>query len=150
MPLPLAAVGVLSKVGGFFGGLLKSPWFYAALAFIAVGTGTFFYLKHDKENAVEQATITATENANTNATIRSYETQGEITERVIVIDQNYAAMREQTAKDYANARSTVQNAPVEERDAQAPALLIDTLNELDRLHQARRPDRVHQSESPVG
>lgn len=149
--MALPAIPALAKLGTFFGKVFSSKWLYVALAFIAIAGGTFYYLKNDKANAVDQATVTATEKANSTATIQSLEAQGKVTERVIVVDRNYTALREQTAKDYANARNSIEAAPVDERDAPAPRLLIDTLNELDRLHQQREhPDSVHQPETPVG
>lgn len=147
----LAEISIVSKIGGFFKKLFTSPWFYVVLAFIAIGVGTFFYLKHDKNEAVEQARTEATEQADTKATLQSYEAQAETTNRTRQIDQDYQIKREQTAKDYANARNTVQTAPVEDRDARASPVIIDTLNELDRLHlQREHPDSVHHPEPPVG
>ena len=149
--MALPAIPALAKVGTFFGKVFSSKWLYVALAFIAIAGGTFYYLKNDKANAVDQATVTATEKANSTATIQSLEAQTKATDRGAAVDREYIAKREQTAKDYANARNTIDTAPVAERDAPAPRLLIDTLNELDRLHQQREhPDSVHQPETPVG
>ena len=145
------AIPTLASVGTFFGKVFSSKWLYVALAFAAIAGGTFYYLKHDKANAVDQADVTATEKANTTATIQSLEAQNKTADRAAAVDRDYTAKREQTAKDYANARNSIEAAPVDERDAPAPRLLIDTLNELDRLHQQREhPDSVHQSETPVG
>lgn len=144
-------IPALAKVGSFFGRVVTSPWFYAALIVIAVGTGTFFYLRWDKENAVEQATVTATTTANQTATVASLEAQTETQQRTQVIDRNYTRLREQTAKDFTNARNFVETQPVEERDAQAPRVLVDTLNELDRLRQGRADaNPVLDAEPPVG
>lgn len=152
MPIPgLAEFAILNKVKNFFKKLLTSPWFYVILAFAAIGGGTYFYLQNDKADAVEAAYTEATEKADGKATIQSYEIVTEANDRTRQIDQDHQALREQTAKDYANARNTVQNAPVEERDAPAPRILVDTLNSLDRMHQQREhPDSVHQSDDPVG
>lgn len=149
--MALPAIPVAAKIGNFFRSVLSSKWLYVVLAFAAIAGGTYYYLKHDKESAVDQATVTATEKANSTATIQSLEAQNKASDRGAAVDRDYIAKREQTAKDYANARNTIETAPVEERDAPAPRLLIDTLNELDRLHQQREhPDSVHQSETPVG
>lgn len=149
--MALPAIGFAAKAGNLFKTVISSKWLYVALAFIAIAGGTFYYLKNDKADAVDQATVTATEKANSTATIQSLEAQTKVTDRVVVVDRDYLAKREQTAKDYANARNTIETAPVAERDAPAPRLLIDTLNELDRLHQQREhPDSVHQPEAPVG
>jgi hypothetical protein len=147
----LLAVPAISRVGNFFKTLFTSKWLYIALAFAAVAGGTYLYLKNDKADAVNQATVTATEKANSSATIQSLEAQTRVSDRAAGVDRDYIAKREQTAKDYANARNTIETAPVEERDAPAPRLLIDTLNELDRMHQRREhPDSVHQPETPAG
>ncbi len=152
IPIPgLAEITIFTKIGSFFKKLFTSPWLYVILAFVAIAGGTFFYLKHDKSAAVESARIEATEQANTSATIQSYEAQTETSNRTHQIDQDYQVRREQTARDYANARNSVQDAPVEERDAPAPRVIIDTLNELDRMHQQRvPPDSVHYPDDPVG
>lgn len=152
MPLPaIPAIGLAAKAGNLVKTVFTSKWLYVALAFIAIAGGTAYYLKHDKENAVNQATTSATEKANTTATVKSLEAQNTVAGRTAVVDTAYVVLREQTAKDYANARNSIETAPVEERDAPAPRVIIDTLNELDRLHQQREhPDSVHHPEAPVG
>lgn len=152
MPLPaLAAVPLLSKAGNLFKTIFTSKWLYVALAFIAIAGGTFYYLKNDKANAVDQATVTATQNANNTATVQSLQAQNTVAGRSAVVDTAYVVLREQTAKDYANARNTIETAPVEDRDAVASPVIIGTLNELDRLHQQREhPDSVPHPEAPVG
>lgn len=147
----LPAIGFAAKAGNLFKTVVSSKWLYVALAFIAIAGGTFYYLKNDKENAVDQATVTATEKANTTATVKSLEAQNTVAGRTSVVDTAYVILREQTAKDYANARNSIETAPVEDRDAPASRVIIDTLNELDRLHQQREhPDSVHHPEAPVG
>ena len=141
---------IVRKVSGFFKKLLTSPWFYVILAFLAIGAGTFFYLRHDKNEAVESARIEAVEQADTRATIQSYEAQAETQKRTRDIDKEYQEKRDRTTKDYANARNSIQTAPVEERDAPASPLIVDTLNELDRMYGDRESDRVHHPEPPVG
>lgn len=152
MALGLAEIPFLLKAKSFFSKLFSSPWFYAALIFIAIAAGTFWYLKDDKADAVQQATIEATEQADQRATVRSLETKTEVQERTQKIDRDFTELREQTTKDFTNVRNRVENAPVEERNASAPRLLVDTLNELDRLRAERErgADRVHQPDNPEG
>lgn len=128
----------LVKARSFFGKIFSSPWLYVALVFIAVMVGTFYYLKVDKENAVEQATTEAIENAAKEATIESFETKNEIEDRTQEVDEKFIIIRERTVKDFSNARNNVRNKPVDEQVAPTPKLIIDTINELDKLHQQRR------------
>lgn len=153
MALGLAEIPFLLKVKSFFGKLFSSPWFYAALVFIAIAVGTGWYLKNDKAEAVEQATEQATQQANQEATIQSLEAQTTTQERTQKIDREFTDLREQTTKDFTNVRNKIDTAPVEERDAPAPRILVDTLNELDRLRQERArtgPDRVPDTEDSAG
>lgn len=146
------AIPSLATVGGFFGRLFKSPWLYVVLAFLAITGGTYWYLRNDKADAVEQATTQATQAANSTATIQSQAAQVEYVDRVQTVEQRYIILREQTARDFANVRNEVQAAPVEERDARAPRILIDTLNSLDRMRQGRDGDEgaIPDAEPPVG
>lgn len=129
---------------------LGSKKFLIPLAIItlllAIGGGTYFYLNHQQKEAV----TAAVEQADAKATIQTYHTKEIITNRTVEVDRRFDELQRQTTKDYANVRNQIENAPVEERDAQAPALLIDTLNELDRLRQQRNADRVPDSDVPVG
>lgn len=156
MPVPgLAEITVLRKVGGFFKRLFTSPYFYVALAFIAIGTGTFFYLKNDKADAVDQAAATATEQADTKATITTLETQGKVADAFSDIDREADQRRQQTTKDYENVRTRIIYAPADQKEAAVPPLIIDTINELDRLRALRErtaedPVGVRDSEVPAG
>lgn len=152
MVLPaIPAISLGAKIANGVRSFFSSKWLYVALAFAALAGGTYLYLKHDKESAVDQATVIATEKANSTATIQSLEAQNTVAGRAAAVDTAYIILREQTAKDYANARNTIEAAPVEDRDAVASPVIIGTLNELDRLHEQREhPDTVHQSEAPVG
>ena len=113
---------------------------------LAVGGGTYYYLNHQTKELV----ATKVEQAGNQATIKSYETKDAITTRTIVIDQKFDDLRVRTAQDYTNARNKVEAAPQADRDAQAPALLIDTLNDLDRLRRDRDAGGVPDSDVPVG
>jgi len=132
-----------ASIGGFFKGLVKSVWFYVALAVLALGVGTYFYLKESTANQIEQAVT----NANQGATIKTYQTREEaeavFADRVQPMEQK----AEQTRRDYQNVRNQVQQRPQPERQAAAPPLIIDTLNELDRLRSARDEGAV--SDAPV-
>lgn len=134
------------RVGGFFGKVVKSPWFWAVLILAAVGGGTAYYLKHDKAEAVKQATNTADQNA----TNKSFAADSAVNARVQEREQKLIILHDQTVKDYANARATLQAQPAAERDAPAPRILIDTLNQLDRLRGERDAGAVPDAEVPVG
>lgn len=118
--------------------VVTSKWFWAALLLIAVAGGTVVTLNHWKNQAVTTAVTTS----NQTATIDTYKTKDAVDTRTQVIDQRFDKKREQTIKDYAHVRNQVQAAPPAERDAQAPRILIDTLNELDRVRSARDADGV--------
>lgn len=116
------------------------------LLLLAIGGGTYYYLNQQQKQAV----AAAVKAADSEATIKSFETKDAIETRTIVIDRRFENLQRQTIKDYANVRNTVQAAPVDQREAQAPALLIDTLNQLDRLRQSRDANRILDAELPVG
>lgn len=132
-----------TSIGGFFRGLFKSIWFYVALACLALGVGTYFYLKESTANQVEQAVT----NANQGATIKTYQTREEAEAAFADRVQPIEKKAEQTRRDYQNVRNQVQQRPQSERQAAAPPLLIDTLNELDRLRSTRDEGAV--SDAPV-
>lgn len=113
---------------------------------LAVGGGTYYYLTNQQEKAVTEAV----KSADANATIRTYETKEVIYERTIEVDRKFDALEDQTIKDYSNVRNQIETAPPEVRDAQAPALLIDTLNELDRVRRQRETSGVSDPDVPVG
>jgi len=113
---------------------------------LAIGGGTYFYLNHQQEQAVEAAV----ETADAKATIQTYETKEIINTRTIEVDRRFDDLQRQTIKDYSNVRNQIETAPVEEREAQAPALLVDTLNQLDRMRQQRRTGGVPDTDVPVG
>jgi hypothetical protein len=140
-PIEWALIG--KKIGGFF----KSKWLYIALAVIAVGGGTYLYLQHDKKEAV----TTAVKAADTTATIKSQAADIVVTTRNQAVDQKMDRLKVQTVKDFTNARATLQAAPASDRDAQAPRVIIDTINDLDRLR-AGRDDAgtVSNTEVPAG
>ena len=142
LPALPAMVGIRAFLG--------SKKFLIPLAIItlllAIGGGTYFYLNHQQEEAV----AAAVETADSNATIRTYETKEIINTRTIEVDRRFDELQRQTIEDYNNVRNQIENAPVEERDAQAPAILVDTLNELDRLRQQRDSGGVPDADVPVG
>lgn len=144
MPLPALPAWAAAKL--FF----KSKKFLIPAAVItlllAIGGGTYFYLNHQTKELV----ATKVEQVNSQATIKSYETKDAINTRTIVIDRKFDDLRVRTAQDYTNARNKVEAAPQEDRDAQAPHLLIDTLNDLDRLRRDRDAGGVPDPDVPVG
>lgn len=144
MPLPAFLAPIALK--GFF--TSKKFLIPAAIVLLvlAIGGGTYFYLNKSKNEAV----ATAVKAADSNATIKSYETKDAIETRTIVIDRRFDDLQRQTIKDYANVRNTVQNAPETDRNAQAPDLLIDTLNQLDRLRANRDQSGVPDADIPAG
>lgn len=135
MPIFAAVKGffALANLKKEFAGLLKQPLFYLSLALLALGVGTYFYLNH----ATHEAVKTAVANSNQNATIQTYQTKDEAERRLAPIAEQEQRKAEQTQKDYANVRTTIVTAPPSSRDAQAPRLLVDTLNDLDRLSRDR-------------
>lgn len=134
----IAAAKVVGKLKGFF----ASKWFWAAVFLIGVIGGTYYTINHWKNDAVS----TAVEGADAKATIDTYTAKDAVDVRTEVIDQKYTKLRERTIKDFANARTRLQTSPQAERDAQAPAILIDTLNDLDRLRGSRESDGVSEPE----
>lgn len=112
----------------------------------AIGGGTYAYLKHSTHEAVQ----TAVKAADSNATIKSYQTKDIITTRAAEVDRKFDRLHDRTTQDYTNARSHLETAPSEARDAQAPSVIVDTLNELDRLHGERDEGGVLDSDVPVG
>lgn len=140
---PITAVSIGAKLKSFF----SSKWFWAVLLLISVAGGTYWYLDQSKDEAV----ATAVKGADTAATIQSHEAKEEVEARTAPIETQYIIKREQTIKDYTNVRNQAAAAPADERNAQAPRLIIDTLNELDRLYGAReQPSGVPDSDAPVG
>jgi hypothetical protein len=93
---------------------------------------------------------TAVTGADQKATNKSLKAEGEVTRRVAEREQPLIILREQTIKDYSNARATLEAQPQAEREAPAPRVIIDTLNDLDRLRSAREPGGVPDAEVPVG
>ena len=116
------------------------------LLLLAVGGGTYWYL--DKQT--KEAVTSAVEQADSNATIKSYETKDEIDKRSQAVDQQFDTLQRRTAQDYNNVRIKAAAAPAEERDAQAPRIIIDNLNELDRLRNDRESGGIPDAEVPVG
>lgn len=135
---------VITSVLGKAKAVLTSKWFWAAIFLVGVIGGVTYTLNHWKDDAVE----TAVAGADDKSTIQTYETQETIDGRTQDIDRQYTKRREQTIKDYAHARNRLQTSPEAERNAQAPSVLIDTLNELDRLRVARESDGVPDPEVP--
>lgn len=126
--------------------VISSKWLYVGLAFIALAGGTYFYLVHDKKEAV----TTAVKGADQAATNKTLQTGIAVDAAVAAKEPKFIILHDQTVKDYTNARATLQAAPADERSAQAPRLIIDTINDLDRMRAARDSTPVSDAEVPVG
>lgn len=113
---------------------------------LAIGAGTYFYLNKQTNEKVE----TAVEQADMRATNQTLETASEVQAATVTIDVKMDQLRTQTIRDYEYVRNRIEAAPVEQREAGVPPLIIDTLNELDSLRQTRGEDRVPDTELPVG
>ena len=113
---------------------------------VAVGTGVYFYLDKSKNDAVEAAVT----GANDKATIETFKTETILRDRTVKIDIDMDKLRAQTRQEYENVRQQIENAPEEQRSEATPDLIIDTLNSLSRMHEARRESGVPDTEVPVG
>lgn len=125
-------------------GLLKQPLFYVALAVLAIGGGTYFTLNHWKNQAV----TTAVAGADSNATIKTYQTKDEAERQLVPIQEQEQRKAEQTQKDYSNVRTIIVTTPAPQRNAATPRLIVDTLNDLERL--SRNRDTQQPGAVPVG
>lgn len=143
---PIEWALMAAKVKGFFKGILTSKWTYVVLLMVAIGGGIYFTANHWMNKAVS----TAVAGADTKATVQSQAAGLEVNTRNQAVDQKADKLKFQTVKDYTNARATLQAAPPASRDAQAPAVIIDTINNLDRLRAARDTDSVPSADVPVG
>lgn len=113
---------------------------------LAIGAGTYFYLNKQTDEKVE----TAVEQADMRATNQTLETASEVQNATATIDVKMDQLRNQTIRDYQYVQSRIESAPVEQRQAPVAPLIIDTLNDLDRLREARGADRVSDAELPSG
>lgn len=140
---PITTLFTLASIKKHLTGLLKQPLFYVALALLALGVGTYVYLDHQTKQAVSSAV----QNADSNATIATYQTKEEAEDRLIPLEEKAEQKADQTRKDYAHVRTTIVTATPSSRDAQAPRILVDTVNELERLSRQREDsDRVPDAE----
>jgi hypothetical protein len=114
-------------------GLLKQPLFYVALAVLAIGGGTYFTLNHWKNQAV----TTAVAGADANATIKTYQTKDQAEAALVPLQEKEQVKAAQTQKDYTNVRTIIVTAPAPQRNAQVPRLVVDTLNDLERVSRDR-------------
>jgi hypothetical protein len=132
----LTALRAFFTVTGFkksISGLLKQPLFYVALAVLAIGGGTYFTLNHWKNQAV----TTAVAGADANATIKTYQTKEQAEAALVPLQEKEQAKAAQTQKDYTNVRTIIVTAPAPQRNAQVPRLVIDTVNDLERVSRER-------------
>jgi anionic cell wall polymer biosynthesis LytR-Cps2A-Psr (LCP) family protein len=130
------ALGAFFTVAGFkksISGLLKQPLFYVALAVLAIGGGTYAFLNHSQNEAVK----TAVAGADASATIKTYQTKDQAEAALVPLQEKEQAKAAQTQKDYTNVRTIIVTAPAPQRNAQVPRLVIDTLNDLERVSRER-------------
>ncbi len=113
---------------------------------LAIGVGTYFYLNKQTNKLVNSAV----ENVNLQATNKTLETQAKVQNRAAAVDVKMDALKVQTTKDYEYVRNQIQSAPAEQKAAAVPSLIIDTINELDRLRQNRDAGGVPDDQVPVG
>lgn len=137
--LSLLSMAAIKKT---FKGLLKQPLFYVALALLAVGGGTYAYLRYSTNQQVNAAV----KGADAKATIDTYETIGEAEAALEPHEQKAEIKAEQTRKGYENARRKVYTAPQPERTNLASPLIVRTLNDLERMSRERDADRVPDAE----
>lgn len=121
-----------------FSGLLKQPLFYVALALLAVGGGTYGYLRYSTNKQVEAAVA----GADANATIETYDTINDAELALEPLEQKAEQKAEDTRKGYNDARQKIYQAPQPEREARASALIVRTLNDLERMSRDREAGRV--------
>ena len=117
---------------------LSSKWLYVILALFALAGGTYAYLNH----STNQQVAAAVKGSNAAATIQTYQTKDAAEAALVPLQQKSAEKAAQTQKDYEHVRRIIYTAPQSDRQAQAPRLIVDTLNELERLSRTR-------DESPV-
>lgn len=130
---PLTLTVAALKAKALFGKLLKSKWLYIILAVIAIGGGTYAYLNH----STNQAVASAVANSDAKATIDTYKTRDQAEAALIPLNEKAEAKAEQTRKDYQHVRQQVYSHSAPERSQIAPPLIIDTLNDLERMSRSR-------------
>lgn len=125
-----AALGPIGLVKGFFGSY-KAKIILVLIA-LAIGAGGFMLIQNrwlmNKNVAAQVA------NHDQNATIQTLTTKSKVDDASAKIDDQYAQKHEKTEKEYVYVRQAIQSAPADARNAPAPAIIVDTLNHLERLH----------------
>lgn len=147
MALPkIDILSIVNPIGGFFKKVFTSKWLYVVLLMIAIGGGIYLTLNHWKDQAVSTAVTTE----NTKASNTALEAKDRINTRTGAVDVQMDKLRDQTTKDFTNARATLQAQPQADRDAPAPRVIIDTINDLDRLRSTRDAPATDHADVPVG
>lgn len=142
-PITLATVG--EKVRNFFSNLFKSPFFWAGLLILAVGTGTYFYLKDDKAQAVTEAVA----GADQQATLDTYRTKEEAEAALQPYVDRANQKQIQTIKEYEIVRREIHTYPEQDRQAYASPVILGTLNNLERMSRGRENEnRVPDAQLP--
>lgn len=107
-----------------------------ALLLIAIAFGVSRHL----DNQTEERVASAVQTVNIQATNDTLQAKERVNTNNAKVEAKAIEKRVRTAKDYTNVRNRVEAAPVTVREAPVPPLLIDTLNELDRMRQDRDRD----------
>ena len=144
---PISAAVILDKVKSFVKGLLTNKWVWlVALALAASWWGYRTFTAH-----VEEKVEAAVTDDRKDATIETYKAKEQIDEAVADIDRQHDVIREQTIKEYHYVREQIKTAPVEQREAAAPDLIVDTLNALGGMRRGQAgADPVPETADPVG
>lgn len=140
----LSLAGVFAKAKS----IVTSKWFILAAVCLAAGGGVYWYL-NKTQDAIVEAKV---ENHDLQASNKTYQTSERVRNAADKVDERYDRIADQTREDYFNVRQDVYEAPVDQRTAPAPTLIIDTLNNLDRVRQQREgaSSGVPDPEVPVG
>jgi uncharacterized protein HemX len=125
-----AAAGPLAVVKGFIGGY-KAKIILVLIA-LAIGAGGFMVLQN--RWLINKNVATQVANHDQNATIQTLTTKSKVDDASAKIDEQFAQKHEKTEKEYIYVRQQIQSAPADARNAPAPAIIVDTLNGLERLH----------------
>jgi hypothetical protein len=125
-----AALGPIGLVKGFFGSY-KSKIILILIA-ITIGAGGFMFLQN--KWLINKNVSTQVANHDQKATIQTLTIKSKVDDASAKIDEKFAQKHEKTEKEYIYVRQQIQSAPAGARNAPAPAIIVDTLNGLERLH----------------
>ena len=140
-----------ATIANWFGKLFRSPFLWAGLLLVGAATGTWWYLTSDKKEAVQKAEEKGASDANNRANEETRAIEDKLEQATDEIIADNARLREQAAKDFERVRGQIETAPPEQREEHVAPLIIDTLNELDRLRADRdgNTDAVRDAKVPT-